>query len=233
MTQPSNDPWAAASATAQTGTRQHGSAADYGQPADTGSSLGDSYAEQETNSSLFGSTLETLPSLFTLDHAPGTKIKLTITAKPRDVQSTCHPSQSPDRQSRLKQYWVTDPATGKRSPGLAAVDPATGKPNDPVLNLVISGQTAERDPKIEGDDGRRSWFISGSAKPPKGHKVGEPVASARLAVLDALRLAAASGVRITSDADMVDKTIEAHRVQRLQPGVTTSSWLWQARFVQQ
>jgi len=232
MTQPVNDPWAAAAAPAQqAGTRQYSSAADYGQPVDdSASSLAEGYApEPEKQSSLFGATIETLPSLFTLQHAPGTKIKGKILAKPRDVQSTCHPSQAPDKVSRLKQYWVTDPGTGKRSPGLAAVDPATGKANDPVMNLVISMQTDERDPQIEGDDGRRSWFIQGSAKPPKGHRLGDPVKSAKLALLDALKLAAAQGVRITSDADLVGKEIEVHRVRREQPNVSTSSWFWQAR----
>lgn len=222
MTQPVNDPWAAASPVTHSAP-----AADYGQPADGGSSLGEGY--QDKQSSLFGPTVESLPSLFTLDHVPGTRIKLKITAKPKDVQSTCHPSQSPDRKSRLKQYWVTNPATGKRAPGLEQIDRATGKPNDPVLNLVISGETSERDPKIEGDDGKRSWFVSGSAKVPIGHQLGAPVASSRRALLDALQLAVQAGVRITSDADMIGKTIEVHRVQRLEPGVTTSSWTWQAR----
>lgn len=229
----SNDPWAAAAAgpaTSPAGTREHNSAAAYGQPNPDASSLGDAYApEPEAQSSLFGPTLETLPSLFTLSHAPGTKIKGKIFAKPRDVQSTCHPSQSPDKQSRLKQYWVTDPSTGKRSPGLAAVDPLTGKPNDPVKNLVISMETGERDPQIEGDDGRRSWFVSGTVKAPKGHVVGEPVMSSRLALMDAIKLANSSGISITSDASMVGKVIEVHRVRREQPNVSTSSWFWQAR----
>jgi hypothetical protein len=230
MTQPVNDPWAAASPvthSAPAPTREYSSAADYGQPADGGSSLGEGY--QSKQSSLWGPTIETLPSLFTLDHAPGTRIKLKITAKPKDVQSTCHPTQSPDRKSRLKQFWCTDPRTGRRAPGLEQIDRITGKPNDPVLNLVISGETAERDPKIEGDDGRRSWFVSGSAKAPAGHVTGNPVASSRRALLDALQLAGQVGVSITSDEDMVGKTIEVHRVQRLEPGVTTSSWTWQAR----
>lgn len=232
MTQPVNDPWAAASpvthsAPAPAATREY-SSADYGQPAaDGGSSLGEGY--QDKQSSLFGPTVETLPSLFTLDHAPGTRIKLKITAKPKTVQSTCHPSQSPDRKSRLKQYWVTNPANGQRRPGPEQIDRVTGKPNDPVLNLVISGETAERDPKIEGDDGRRSWFLPNSSKPPAGHVVGNPVASSHRAMVDAIQLAVQGGIRITGDNDLVGKTIEVHRVQRLEPGVTTSSWTWQAR----
>ncbi len=204
--------------------------ADYGQPAPGASSLSDGYApEQSKQSSLFGQTIETLPSLFTLSHAPGTRIKGRILAAPRDVQSTCHPSQAPDKTSRLKQYWVTDAATGRRIPGLLAVDPVTGKPNDPVMNLVISMQTEERDATIEGDDGRRSWFVSGSAKPPRGHRVGDPVLSARRAVLDALQLATAAGLSITSDQDLVGKFIEVHRPARENPALSTSPWFWQAR----
>lgn len=224
MTQPNyaDDPWAAAAS----GTREHASASAYGQP-DTSSSLaGDCAPEPEKQSSLFGATIETLPSLFTLQHAPGTSICLTITAKPKDVQSTCHPSKSPDRQSRLKEFWVTDPQTGKRLPGLTAVDPITGKPNDPVMNLVVSGDTNERDPQIEGDDGRRSWFVSGSAKAPKGHKPGDAVASSRLALIDAIRMDG----RITCDADMVGRVVEIQRVERTGPA-TTDPWKWRARFV--
>jgi hypothetical protein len=230
MTQP-NDPWAAASATpAPTATRTYSSAAEYGQSPDAGSSLSEGYApEPAKQSSLFGNNIETLPSLFTLTHAPGTEIKGKILTAPRDVHSTCHPSQAPDKVSRLKQYWVTDPNTGKRTPGLNPIDPRTGKPNDPVMNLVVSMQTDERDPQIEGDDGRRSWFVSGSAKAPRGHKTGDPVASARRALLDALQLANAGGVSITKDEDLIDLTLSVRRVEREQPGVTTSSWKWQAR----
>lgn len=226
MTQP--DPWAA-SAAQPASTREHSTASAYGQP-DAASSLASDYApEPPKQSSLFGPTIETLPSLFTLQHAPGTEIKGKILAAPRDVQSTCHPNQSPDGKSRLKQYWVTNPATGTRKPGLEPVDLRTGKPNDPVMNLVISMQTDERDPQIEGDDGRRSWFIQGSAKPPKGHVIGAPVASSKLAIMDALKLAAQSGVSITSDQDMIGKFISVRRVEREQPGVQTSPWKWQAR----
>jgi hypothetical protein len=228
MTQPVNDPWVAASASpAPAATREYNSASAYGQES---SSLSEGYApEPAKQSSLFGPNIESLPSLFTLAHAPGTEIRLKVTAAPKDVQSTCHPSQAPDRVSRLKQYWVTDPSTGKRAPGLSPVDPATGKPNDPVLNLVISGQTAERDPQIEGDDGRRSWFVSGSAKPPKGHVTGNPVASSRLALLDAIKLANAAGIAITGDQAFINLDVAVRRVEREQPGVTTSSWKWQAR----
>lgn len=229
-----NDPWAAASAApaGQASTREHNNAAAYGQAPEQGeaSSLAGSYApEPGKQSSLFGPTAETLPSLFTLQHGPGTKIKMKITAAPRDVQSTCHPSQAPDKKSRLKQYWVTDPATGARRPGVDPIDRATGKPNDPVMNLVISGETDERDPQIEGDDGKRSWFVSGSAKSPKGHTLGNPVLSSRRAVLDALELAVNAGMVITKDEDLIGKFIEVHRVQREQPNVTTSPWFWQAR----
>ncbi len=229
-TRMTTDPWAAASAApsnTSAGTREHTTAAAYGQE-NTASSLGESYApEPARQSSLFGPTIETLPSLFTAQHAPGTKIKLRITAKPKDVQSTCHPSASPDRKSRLKQYWNTDPATGNRRPGLAPME--NGKPCDPVLNLVLSGETAERDPQVEGDDGRRSWFVSGTAKPPKGHVKGNPVLSARRALLDALEMAGESGLSIKSDDDMIGLTVEVHRVRRQEPNVTTSSWFWQAR----
>lgn len=227
MTQP--DPWAASAAQPAAGTREHSTASAYGQP-DTASSLAGDYApEPPKQSSLFGPTIETLPSLFTLQHAPGTEIRGVILSEPRDVHSTCHPTQSPDKKSRLKQYWVTDPTTQKRVPGLAPVDPQTGKPNDPVMNLVISLQTDQRDPQIEGDDGRRSWFIQGSAKPPKGHVLGAPVASSKLAIMDALKLAAQSGVGITSDQDMIGKSLTVRRIEREQPGVQTSPWKWQAR----
>jgi hypothetical protein len=215
-----NDPWASV------GSAQTAPAPTAPQTDAAASSLSDSYESEQ--SSLFGPAFESHPVLFTLADAPGTKIKGKIISKPRDVQSTCHPSESPDRKSRLKQYWVTD-STGRRMPGLDAVDPRTGKPNDPVNNLVVSLETDRRDPSIPGDDGRRTWFLQGSYKAPKGHKVGDPTTSAKLALKDALQLASQAGIRIGNDNDMLDKYLEVHRIDRVEPSVTTSPWLWQAR----
>lgn len=217
MTQP-NDPWAAATA----GPAPSADA--------SASSLSEGYApEPGKQSSLFGPTFESFPSLFTQAHVPGTEFKGKITGAPRDVQSTCHPSKAPDKVSRLKEFWVTDPTTGKRAPGLAPVDPRTGKANDPVMNTVVTIQTDQRDPSVDGDDGRRSWFIQGSAKAPAGHKTGDPVASSKRAMLDAIILAGAAGISITKDEDLKDLTLSVRRVERVQPGVSTSPWKWQAR----
>jgi len=224
------DPWGAASIAPTSTPVRDELVQGYGNPAPAGSSLSEGYApEPAKQSSLFGPSTETLPSMFTLAHAPGTVIRGTIIAPPKDVQSTCHPTASPDRKSRLKQYWCTDPTTGKRGPGIAAVDPATGRPNDPVMNLVISVQTDQRDAEIPGDDGRRAWFVQGSVKPPRVHQPGEPVMSSRLALMDAIKLAGQSGVSLTSDEDMIGKTIMVNRVRREQPSVQTSPWFWQVR----
>lgn len=217
-----NDPWASV------GSAQTAPAPTAPQTDAAASSLGGSYAsEPEAQSSLFAPRQESYPILFNASHAPGTRIKGKVFAKPKNVQATCHPNH-PDSGGQRRKMWWNEGPSGPR-PGLIEFDPQTRDRNRPVENLVISMETDQRDPKIEGDTGKRSWFTPANATPPPGHVTGQPVANALIAVQDALKLAAQAGLRIASDEAMIGKHLEVCRVEREQPGVNTSSWLWQAR----
>lgn len=217
----SNDPWATAAAGAAGPADETN--------ADSGG-LVEQYDDADSgDSGLLGDLVEAHPSLFTRAHPPNTTITGTIVSAPRKVHATCHPSQSPDRKSRLKLYWVTDPATGKTRPGFAAVDPITGKPNRKVEDQAITVQTDERDPAIPGDDGRRTWFLSGSTRVPRGHVRGEPILSSRAAMMEAVALAKQDGIRFVNDDSFIGLGLAATRGERENPAVETSSWFWQAR----
>jgi hypothetical protein len=201
-----------------------------------GSNLSGSFASK--GSSLFsGGNGNFYPALFNKTHAPGTEFSGIILTPPRDVQSMSFPRNPGD--PRLPQYWVTDPATGKRVPGTTAVDPITRLPNDPVQDLLIELQTEirfdaatlaaiGRDATYE-DDGKRAWQISGK-KRPAGHVAGRATNPMR-AVLDAIEAFNADnpGRKITDEESMVGLRLTARRVDRVQPGVSTSPWLYVAK----
>jgi hypothetical protein len=219
------DPWAAAAvATAPAAT----------QPAQGSSTLAGSLAPKGSQLFNSGGNGNFYPALFNKTHAPGTKFTGTILTPPRDVQSMSFPRNEGD--PRLPQFWVTD-AIGKRKPGTDPIDVRTGKPNDPVMDLLIELQTDIRfdaatlaaigRPADFVDDGKRAFQVSGS-KRPKGHVAGTPTNAMR-AVLDALEAAGREGLKITSEEDMVGLKLDAIRVDRIQPGVSTSPWLYVAR----
>ena len=225
------DPWAAAQSAGATATQQP--------PAQQGQlsgSLSGSFASK--GSSLFnGGNGNFYPALFNKTHAPGTEFSGIILTPPRDVQSMSYPRNPGD--PRLPQYWVTD-AQGKRVPGTAPVDPITRQPNDPVMDLLIELQT---DVRFDAatlaaigrdatyvDDGKRAWQINGK-KRPQNHQPGQ-AANAMRAVLDAIEAYnanPASAGKITDEESMVGLRLTARRVERVQPGVSTSPWLYVAR----
>lgn len=228
------DPWAAAQSAGATQTTP----APTGQGAQQGGSgnLSGSFASK--GSSLFnGGNGNFYPALFNKTHAPGTEFSGIILTPPRDVQSMSYPRQAGD--PRLPQYWVTD-AQGKRVPGTAPVNPITHQPNDPVMDLLIELQT---DARFDAatlaaigrdatyvDDGKRAFQISGK-KRPAGHVAGQPTNPMR-AVLDAIEAYnanPASAGKITDEESMVGLRLTARRVQRIQPDVSTSPWLYVAR----
>jgi hypothetical protein len=224
------DPWAAASVATQAAPTHNS------QGQITSGNLSGSFASK--GSSLFnGGNGNFYPALFNKTHAPGTEFSGIILTPPRDVQSMSFPRK--DGDPRLPQYWVTDPATGKRVPGTTAVDPITHKPNDPVQDLLIELQTnvrfdaatlaaIGRDATYE-DDGKRAWQINGK-KRPAGHVAGQPTNAMR-AVLDAIEAFnnAGSAKKITDEESMVGLRLTARRVERIQPGVSTSPWLYIAK----
>lgn len=237
MTWPANDPWAAAAAPhATTAAQNDGQGGEGGGVQGSQSGLSGSYAAPAgTASQLFsGPTGNFYPALFNKTHEPGTTFSGTIISPPKDVQSTSFPRNPGD--PRLPQYWCTD-AQGKRAPGTDRVDPRTGQVNDPVMDLLVELQTDVRfdaatlaaigRPADYVDEGKRAWQVSGS-KFPKGHVAGQPTNGMR-ALLDALEAAVKAGVPITDDESMVGLKLTVKRVQRLQPGVSTSPWTYVAK----
>jgi hypothetical protein len=224
------DPWAAAAvATAPAAGQQTA-----GQAPQGSTSLAGSLASKGSQLFNNGGNGNFYPALFNKTHAPGTKFTGTILTAPRDVQSMSFPRNEGD--PRLPQYWVTD-TLGKRKPGTDPVDARTGKPNDPVMDLLIELQTDIRfdaatlaaigRPSDFEDDGKRAFQVSGS-KRPKNHVAGTPTNSMR-AVLDALEAAGREGLKITDEESMIGLKLDVIRVDRIQPGVSTSPWLYVAR----
>jgi hypothetical protein len=225
------DPWAAAQT--QTAPAQTAPAGQQGS-----GNLSGSFAPK--GSSLFnGGNGNFYPALFNKTHAPGTEFSGIILTAPRDVQSMSYPRKEGD--PRLPQFWVTDPATGKRIPGTAAADPITHQPNDPVMDLLIELQT---DARFDAatlqaigrdasyvDDGKRAFQINGK-KRPAGHVAGQATNPMR-AVLDAIDAFNAdpgnAGRKITDEESMKDLRLTVRRVERIQPGVSTSPWLYVAK----
>lgn len=228
------DPWAAAQTqTAPAQTSQAGQ----GQQQGGSGNLAGSFAGK--GSSLFnGGNGNFYPALFNKTHAPGTEFSGVILTPPRDVQSMSYPRQPGD--PRLPQFWVTD-TQGKRVPGTAPVDPITHQRNDPVMDLLIELQT---DVRFDAatlqaigrdatyvDDGKRAFQINGK-KRPAGHVAGQPTNPMR-ALLDAIDAfnedPANAGKKITDEESMVNLRLTARRVERVQPGVSTSPWLYVAK----
>jgi hypothetical protein len=176
---------------------------------------------------------ESNPSLFNLNHPAGTTFVGKIVGEVRQVHSTCHPdTRGPDGRpvgERRPQYFQRENPSDPRSRGtltLAPVSTVDGRtPNDPVMDQVVTIATGQIDPSIEDDNGVRAWFVQGSKKMPAGHKIGDPVASARRALLDAVK---ASRV-IFTDEDWDGKNIEISRVRRTDPSKANSPWLWTCR----
>lgn len=226
------DPWAAAAAMTGQGNAPAPSspAPDAGQA----STLAGSFSAKGSQLFNSGGNGNYYPALFNKTHAPGQEFTGTILAPPKDVQSMSFPRNEGD--PRLPQFWVTD-ALGKRKPGTEPVDLRTGKPNDPVMDLLIELQTDSRfDPATLAaigrdasyeDDGKRAFQVSGSRRP-KGHVAGRPTNGMR-AVLDALEAAAKAGLKLTSEDEMVGLKLTARRVERIQPGVSTSPWTYIAK----
>lgn len=231
----SNDPWAAASAATSPAPASYSDLAEQ-----ESSAFADAYAPEGSGSQLFGQDSgPSLPSLFNLKHAPGTEFKGLILGPPRDVQATSFPQQPGD--PRYPLFWGKN-AAGKPAPvtdeRLAVPDPKTGKIRpvmDTVIELQIEGRftpderaylvSRGRDEDFE-DDGKRVWQISGS-KNPKGHRAGQPTNAMR-AMLDAIA-ASARELGITKNEDLEGKYLTVRRIDRVQPGISTSPWTYIAR----
>lgn len=202
----STDPWA----TADAATPSYPSApAASGQPSDARPAR-DLFADDE---------LERHPGLFTKYHLPNTTFAGTI-RDVREIHATCHPSKSPDRLTRMKEYFQVNPETGRTEKVLNPVNPVTREANRKVLDHVVVIQTNERDASVENDTGIRAWFISG-ARNPKGYVYPAPTTSARAAFF-----AAGKAAGVKSQEDCKGRPIEVTRHNRENPSIDTSHWLW-------
>ena len=197
----STDPWATAdSVTGQT-------AQSAGAPA---SAARDLWADDES---------ERYPGLFTKYHQPNTTFRGTV-LDIREVHATCHPSRSPDRVTRMKEYFQVNAETGRVEKVLNPVNPVTREVNRKVLDHVVIIQTDQRDAGVENDTGIRAWFISG-ARNPKGYAFPAPTTSSRAAFF-----AAGKAAGVKSQEDCKGRPIEVTRHNRENPSVDTSHWLW-------
>lgn len=204
----STDPWATADAATP--------AASSAGPAPAGASsrpARDLFADDE---------FERHPGLFTKFTPPETTFRGTI-LDVREIHATCHPSKSPDRTSRMKEYFQVNPDNGRTEKVLNPVNPVTREANRPVLDHVVVIQTDERDPANEDDTGIRTWFISG-AKRPKDYAYPAPSTSSRAVFFGA---GAAAGVK--SQDECKGKPIEVTRHNRENPKVDTSHWIWSCK----
>lgn len=163
------------------------------------SSVADAYAAPEQASSrLFAEGGSGSPSLINQTHMLGAVRTGVITKAPFDRQRTQNGTNDP-------LYW---PSTGDRKPTTAAVDATSGQRNKPVLDTLIEVETEYsmdvneatllgRDEPYEG--GARTLFV------------GKDVKKFKEAIAEAVK----SGVKLTSDADMLGKrlTVEVTSVK--------------------
>jgi hypothetical protein len=197
----SNDPWAAASAGTATTTEPNGNG-------NTSALEGSFVPERNTRTAediLFGAGMA--PSLFTKDHQIGVDRVGVITDLPFDTQSLSFGDRKPE-------FWSAD---GKKT--MDAVDRATGKPNRPVMNVVVPLATeyrftqAELDEKgLAADDGARAWYLSGED-------------------LKAFR-AAIKAARVPNMAALVGMRLTARRTGQQPSGKGNPKWLYAAKLEQ-
>lgn len=217
MTQPVNDPWAAASATPAP------VAPAPVQPAGA-SLLADAYEAPEGESILFGAPAGA-PSLFNKTHFVGTERTGIITGL-TDKQDMDYTTRAPKFRSASKtggekgNSWVTtDP-----------IDKITGERNKPIMCAHIALDTAYRvtaqeaaavnpsrdaNEAVASDDGSRVLVIRG----------GADLKAFKKAMGEAVR----NGIRITGPADLTGLRITAKRAGQVPNQTGNPSWVMEYR----
>jgi hypothetical protein len=131
------------------------------QAADTNGNLTTAYTGEQ--SQLFSGPVLP-PSLLNKTHGMGTERTGKISEKPYDVQAR-------DFNTKQPKFFLATPAADGKKVGPVAVDPTTGKPNNPVKDTVIVLDTDYRFDAAEcaavgrdanmPDDGKRAFYASG------------------------------------------------------------------------
>ena len=222
MTQPVNDPWAAASATPPPAAP----APAYTAPAGS-SLLADAYEAPEGESILFGGTAGA-PSLFNKTHFVGTERTGIITG--------LTDKQDMDVSTRSPKFWSASKTGGERGNSAVTTDPVdkiTGERNKPVMSAHLALDTAyrlteqeamavnpnrdagEAGEAVASDDGSRVLVIRGGAH----------LKAFKKAMGDAAR----NGIRITGPAALNGLRITAKRVGQTPNVIGNPSWVMEYR----
>lgn len=222
MTQPVNDPWAAASVTPAP------VAPAPVQPAYTPASgaplLADAYEAPEGESILFGGTAGA-PSLFNKTHFVGTERTGIITG--------LTDKQDMDFNTRSPKFWSASKTGGEKGNSAVTTDPIdkiTGERNKPVMSAHLALDTDYRltvqeaaavnpardaNEAVASDDGSRVLVIKGGAD--------------LKAFKKAMGEAARNGIRITGPADLTGLRITAKRAGQVPNQTGNPSWVMEYR----
>jgi hypothetical protein len=211
------DPWAAASvATApQPGQGQQPADAGQGQ----GSALAGAFASGQGGTALFQQG-GIAPSLFNKTHFLGTERKGKIVKAPYEQQSR-------DFNNKLPKYWSLSKVGGERKDRAVttdAVDAPTGKPNRPVMDVMVELETEygplsqqeclaiPREWPSQAGDSKRVFAVSGK----------DALDKFRKAIAD---FNAANPGALKSEEDLVGKFLTVKRVGQSPNAGGQPSWV--------
>ena len=213
------DPWAAASvATAPAPNAGQGQ-----QQEQQGGALAGAFASGQGGTALFQQG-GLAPSLFNKTHFVGTERRGKITKAPYEQQSL-------DFNSRLPKYWSLSKVGGEqknRAVTTDAIDGPTGKPNRPVMDVLIELETdygplsqqecaaVGREYPAQAGDGKRVLAVSGKDMLDKFRKA---IAEFNAANPGALK----------SEEDLVGLYVTAKRVGQTPNQGGNASWVHEIR----
>jgi hypothetical protein len=219
MTQPVNDPWAAASATPPPAAP----APAYSAPAGA-SVLADAYEAPEGDSILFGGA-GGAPSLFNKTHFVGTERTGVITG--------LTDKQDMDFNTRSPKFWSASKTGSEKGNSPVTTDPVdkiTGERNKPVMSAHLALDTSYRltaqeamavnpnrdaSEAVASDDGSRVLVIKG----------GADLKAFKKAMGEAQR----NGIRVAAAADLNGLRITAKRAGQIPNQTGNPSWVMEYR----
>jgi hypothetical protein len=222
------DPWAAASvATAPTApTQVQQPQAGQGGQGQGGGALSGAFASGGSGTALFGQG-SLAPSLFNKTHFVGTEREGIITKAPYEQQSR-------DFNSKMPKYWSASKVGGdtkNRAVTTDAIDGPTGRPNRPVMDVLIELNTeygplspqemaaVGREPGQEGD-GRRVYAVAGK----------EALESFRKAIAEfnqRVKSGAEKGPQLTCEDDTTGLKLRVKRSGQKPNQGGNASWLYE------
>lgn len=216
MTNP--DPWAAASvATAPQPSTQQGT--DAGQGQQQGGALAGAFASGQGGTALFQQG-GLAPSLFNKTHFVGTERRGKIIKAPYEQQSR-------DFNSKLPKYWSLSKVGGEqknRAVTTDAIDGPTGKPNRPVMDVLIELETTY------GPLSQQECAAVGREYPAQMGDAKRVLAISGKDMLDKFRKAiadfnAANPGALKSEEDLVGKYVTVTRVGQTPNQGGNASWV--------